>query len=115
MSQQNNPQSHLVFLGSKHLVPLIKKLYNTKFFSEINVEIKNKVLIVTVKENPIINEIKFEGEKASKFQDQLYELFILKENEAFVENSIKTDIKLIKDYGTFRWDSVRKILPRSKR
>ena len=83
---------------SSDITPLIKKLYNTKFFSEINVEIKNKVLIVTVKENPIINEIKFEGEKASKFQDQISELLILKENGAFVENSIKTDINLIKDF-----------------
>ena len=34
---------------------LIKKLYETTFFSYISADIKNKKLSITVKENPIIN------------------------------------------------------------
>ena len=43
---------------------LIKKLYETSFFSNISVELKNNILEITVKENPIINTIVFNGEKA---------------------------------------------------
>ena len=45
---------------------LIKKLYETTFFSNISIEIKNNKLIIVVKENPIINSIIFNGEKAKK-------------------------------------------------
>ena len=36
---------------------LIKKLYETTFFSNISVEIKNNKLIINVTENPIISSI----------------------------------------------------------
>ena len=47
---------------------LIKKLYETTFFSNISAEIENNKLIIVVKENPIINSIIFKGEKATKHQ-----------------------------------------------
>ena len=47
---------------------LIKKLYDTTFFSDISVELKNNKLIITVKENPIIKSIVFNGEKEKKYQ-----------------------------------------------
>ena len=47
---------------------LIKKLYDTTFISDILVEIKNNKLSITVKENPIVNSIIFDGEKANKFK-----------------------------------------------
>ena len=77
---------------------LIKKLYDTTFFSDISVVLKDNVLSVTVKENPIINSITFEGEKAKKFKDRIRELLLLRENGSFVENNIKHDINLIKDF-----------------
>ena len=43
---------------------LIKKLYNTTFFSNISVDLTNNVLNIIVEENPIINSISFKGEKA---------------------------------------------------
>jgi len=77
---------------------LIKKLYDTTFFSDISVVLKDNVLSVTVKENPIINSITFEGEKAKKFKERIRELLLLRENGSFVENNIKSDINLIKDF-----------------
>ena len=50
---------------------LIKKLYETSFFSNISVELINNKLTVIVKENPIINEIIYKGEKAKKFTEQI--------------------------------------------
>ena len=40
---------------------LIKKLYETSFFSNISIELINNKLTITVKENPIVNTITFNG------------------------------------------------------
>ena len=77
---------------------LIKKLYDTTFFSNISVVVKNNILSVTVKENPIINSITFEGEKAKKYKEKIRELLSLRENSSYVGNNIKSDINLIKDF-----------------
>jgi len=77
---------------------LIKKLYSTSFFSDISVTLKNNTLNIVVRENPIIKSILFEGEKAKKYMEKISEILILKENSPFVENSIKSDINLIKEF-----------------
>ena len=58
---------------------IIKKLYETTFFSYISAEVKNNKLSITVKENPIVNSIIFDGEKAKKFTGKIRELLDLKE------------------------------------
>ena len=77
---------------------LIKKLYETTFFSNISVEIKNNKLIIVVKENPIIDAIVLEGEKASKYKKRIKELLLLQEKSSFVDSNIKHDINLIKSF-----------------
>jgi len=77
---------------------LIKKLYKTSFFSNISVTVKNNILNIIVKENPIIKSIILDGEKAKKFKKKIIELLILKENGPFVEANIKKDINLIKEF-----------------
>tara|TARA_B100000686_G_C16757916_1_gene956769 strand:- start:35 stop:2278 length:2244 start_codon:yes stop_codon:yes gene_type:complete len=77
---------------------LIKKLYETSFFSYISAEIKNNKLSITVKENPIINTITFDGEKAKKFKEKIKELLELKEKGSFVETNVKHDINQIKAF-----------------
>ena len=77
---------------------LIKKLYDTSFFSDISVSIKNNTLNIVLKENPIIKSIIFDGEKAKKYIEKIRELLSLTENGPFVENYIKKDINLIKEF-----------------
>ena len=77
---------------------LIKKLYDTLFFSDISVSIKNNTLNIVLKENPIIKSIIFDGEKAKKYIEKIRELLSLTENGPFVENYIKKDINLIKEF-----------------
>ena len=45
---------------------LIKKLYDTTFFSNISVNLENNILKIALKENPIIDSITFDGERAKK-------------------------------------------------
>ena len=75
---------------------LIKKLYESNFFSNISVKLENNILSIVVKENPIINSIIFDGEKAKKYQEKIRELLILREKSSYTANSIKHDINLIK-------------------
>jgi len=77
---------------------LIKKLYETKFFSNISVELINGNLNILVQENPIINNITFNGEKTKKYKETLLKLFTLREKSSFMKTYIKSDLNLIKDF-----------------
>ena len=77
---------------------IIKKLYETTFFSDISITLKNNNLIITVKENPIIKSIIFSGEKAKKYKEKMRELLSLREKGSFIESKIKNDISLIKEF-----------------
>ena len=77
---------------------LIKKLYETNFFSNISAEVENNKLTLIVKENPIINEIVFNGEKTKKFKERIKELLNLREKSSFIKGRVKSDINLIKSF-----------------
>ncbi len=53
---------------------IIKKLYDTKFFSKISTNFSNNILKIIVEENPIINTIIIEGEKAKKYKETVLEI-----------------------------------------
>ena len=84
---------------------LIKKLYETNFFSNISVALIDNKLSITVEENPIINSIVFNGEKAKKFKERIREITLLTENGSFIENNIKNDVNQIKSFyrNLFVW------------
>lgn len=77
---------------------LIKKLYESNFFSNISIKLKNNKLIIVVKENPLIESIIFEGEKAEKYKEAIKGFFLLREKSAFIENNIKHDINQVKTF-----------------
>ena len=77
---------------------LIKKLYETTFFSNISATIKNNELIIIVEENAIINSITFDGEKAAKYKEKILEFLTLREKNSFVESNISNDIDQIKGF-----------------
>ena len=74
---------------------LIKKLYETDFFSDIKVELKNNKLDIFVKENPIVNSIIFKGEKATKSKEAIREYLSIRENNSYISANIKKDINKI--------------------
>ena len=77
---------------------LIKKLYDTTLFSNISVNIKNNILNIVVKENPMINLVTIEGEKAKKYIDVITPLLKLREKTSFVGTFVKSDINIIKEF-----------------
>ena len=77
---------------------LIKKLYETNFFSNIKINIIDGELTITVSENPIVNSIVFDGEKAQKYIDTLSPLLKLREKTSFVNTYVKSDINIVKEF-----------------
>tara|TARA_B110000967_G_C18883317_1_gene562395 strand:+ start:206 stop:2431 length:2226 start_codon:yes stop_codon:yes gene_type:complete len=75
---------------------VLKNLYQTDFFEDVKVSIKNGVLIISVKEYPIINSINLEGEKKTSIKSKILELLTLKEKNSFIESKISEDTITIK-------------------
>ena len=84
---------------------ILKNLYNTGFFKDVNVSIKENNLIIIVQENPIIETIFLEGIKANKLKEPILDGLILKERSSFTSNNAKADEEFIlsslKEMGYF--------------
>ena len=85
-------------LSESDLNGILKKLYNTNFFDLVSVKIKNKVLIIEVKENPIIQNINYEGIKSSEILGDLKKNVLLKPRSSFNEVLLNKDKKKIKKF-----------------
>ena len=72
---------------------ILKKLYNTNFFDLVSVKISNNTLVIKVKENPIIQNVIFEGIKSSKIIEDLKKDALLKTRSSFNEVLLDKDKK----------------------
>jgi len=75
---------------------IIKNLYSTNFFEDINVSVSNGTLFIKVNEYPVINEIIILGEDADKFKKAIKKNIQSKKNGPFVKSFIAEDEKTIK-------------------
>ena len=82
-------------LNSNQLNIILKNLYETNFFKDIKIEFNNGKLVLNIEENPIIQEVKFNGIKASKLKDFLYDNLNLKNKYSFVEYLAEKDLEQI--------------------
>lgn len=74
----------------------LKKLYETDFFEDIQIEIINNNLNLLVKEYPFINKLIISGEKTKRYRDQIKKIIKLKEKRSFIKSYINNDIANIK-------------------
>ena len=73
----------------------LKNLYETNFFEDVKVSFENQILLITVKELPIIQEIIINGIKRKTTVKELKEAISLKEKNPFNQAQIKNDLNLI--------------------
>ncbi len=73
----------------------LKKLYDTNFFSDIDISEVNGLLKISVKENPIIEEIEILGVKKKSFKEVIYDEISLKNRKSYTEIELKNDLDLI--------------------
>ena len=82
--------------NAQRINKLSKQLYDTNFFSYLEINLTNGVLEISVKENPIIRNLVFNGIKAKKFKEAMKEVIELKEKTSYVESKLNRDIQKIK-------------------
>ncbi len=74
---------------------IVKTLYSTEFFENIEAKFENNKLTLTVKEYPIINQIVIQGEKTQKFKKEIIKLIKSKQRGSYIKNNIlKDEIKI---------------------
>ena len=83
--------------SQEDLNDILKKIYDTKFFKKINLNIKDSILTVVVDENPIIETVEINGIKDNKLKDFLLENVSLKNRKSYIKSSFKSDLNLIKN------------------
>jgi outer membrane protein insertion porin family len=76
---------------------VLKDLYNSNFFSNIDVNILNGTLAINVTENPIIEDVRISGIKNKSLVENLTKNISLKNRISFTEDLLNRDINLIKN------------------
>ena len=85
-------------LSENDLNEILKKLYQTNFFDLVSVKISNQIMVIRVTENPIIQNINYEGIKSSQLLDELKKDIILKSRSSYNEVLLDKDKKQIKNF-----------------
>ena len=83
-------------INEKKLNELLKNLYDTNFFKNVTVGINDKVLRIIVEENPIIENIFYNGIKSNTLKEKITEKLKLKPRSSYNEVLLNDDkLKII--------------------
>jgi len=89
-------------LKSINLNNVLKNLYNTNFFTNVSVEIKNNQIIIEIDEAPIIESIEFNGVKSDKILNEIKQNLSLKSRSSYNDFLLQEDkVKLISTLKSF--------------
>ena len=75
---------------------ILKRLYETNFFEDVQIKFDNNILAIRVKEFPVINQLILIGEPNSRIKEQVRKSISLREKGSFIKSSLSKDIDLIK-------------------
>ena len=95
-------------LKKENLNEILKKLYETNFFQNVSIKFENNTLFVNVEENPIIENINYQGIKKKKLIDLLKNDALIKSrssyNEYLVNEEKKRLLNTLKNIGYYNAD-----------
>jgi len=77
---------------------ILKKLYKSGFFKDVNVKLENNNLIINVIENPIIQTVFIKGIKRKNTEESLYEILSLKDRSSYNLSLVNKDENAILNY-----------------
>tara|TARA_Y100000590_G_scaffold26555_1_gene29883 strand:+ start:4670 stop:6922 length:2253 start_codon:yes stop_codon:yes gene_type:complete len=83
-------------LEAENLDDILKKLYETNFFSDVKLNFSQNILEIILEENPIIQNVVFNGIPAKKTIEKIKEVIQLKDKSSFIEYQAKQDLNAIK-------------------
>ena len=80
---------------------IIKNLYSTNFFEDVQIKLEQNNLIINLKEYPILNQLIILGEKSNKFKDEIKKSIKLKEKRSFIKSYLAKDIENIRNVYSY--------------
>ena len=83
-------------INEQKINEIISNLNSTNFFEDIDIELRNKILILNLKEYPIINQILIVGEPSKKLSEEIKKNLTLKEKASFIKSYLAKDVDIIK-------------------
>ena len=93
-------------IDQNKLNEILKNLYETNFFSDVKLEIDDNILSIIVVENPIIEDISYEGISANKIVEALKENSLVVSRSSFNETILKKEKfrlnQILKDLGYYK-------------
>ncbi len=85
---------------------ILKNLYETNFFEDVNIKVESNILKINLKEYPIVNQLVITGEKSQKYKEQIKKSINLKEKRSFIKSYLSKDIETIKNlYSSLGFNS----------
>ena len=84
-------------LDEEKINDILNNLNSTNFFEDIKIEIKNNVLVINLKEYPVVNQIILKGEPSKKISKEIKKNLKLKERNSFIKSYLSSDIEIIKE------------------
>jgi outer membrane protein insertion porin family len=70
---------------------ILKRLYETNFFKDISIKFEDNILIIYVKENPIIQDVSYEGIKSTEIRKKIIDNLKLRSRSSYNEILLRND------------------------
>ena len=86
------------FIDEELLNEILINLYDSNFFKDVKVSFDKNKLIIKVTENPLIQEIVFDGVKAKKNLELIKSNLSLKPRSSYNDNLANDDLLKIKGH-----------------
>ena len=84
---------------------VLKNIYNSNFFDDVSISLKDGQLNIIVSEKPLIIDIEYKGIKSNEIRNSIFENRILKPRSSFDDISLKLDeekiLNLLKNSGYY--------------
>ena len=71
---------------------VINELYETDFFNDVSVSLKNNILTINVIENNLVQSIQINGVKNKKLKQTLLDQLSITEKKSYVEEKYSEDV-----------------------
>ena len=95
-------------IDNNKLNDILKDLYKTNFFENINISFNNQILLISVVENPIVESIIYKGIKSNRILNFIKEESLIRSRSSYNESIIKKEKlkieNLLKNLGYYRSD-----------
>ena len=84
-------------INENEINKILKNLYSTNFFENVDVSFSNNILKINLKEYPVINQLILIGEKSNRIKKQIKKIISLKEKRSFIKSELSNDLETIKN------------------